>query len=220
MKTTRKPNIERWPVKNLIPYELNAKKHDPDQVARIVKSIQKFGFHGVIMVDKHGVIIAGHGRRLALMQLGIEDVNVDIRSDLSADEVKALRLADNRAGISDIDSEKLRQDMEGFDIELLEGIFDMKEINFLDADLGVVNTNAFIDNMDTAVSEQKTDLDGRISGAKAAPVQLYKAFGFKDVPGGSQLVVTQFMALAEAHTGLTGGDALIQFMRDKFVEVA
>ena len=44
MSTEKKPLVELWPIGNIIPYELNVKKHDRNQVSRIVQSIQRFGW--------------------------------------------------------------------------------------------------------------------------------------------------------------------------------
>lgn len=220
MKVGKKLEVASWPIAHLIPYELNVKKHDADQVAKIAKSISRFGFNGVITVDRHGVIITGHGRHLAAMELGLEEVPVMVRADLTPEQVRALRLADNRVGLGDVDNEKLREELATLGIDDLEGIFDAKELDFMGFDLGAVNVDVFVTDMNATVADQKADLDQRIAGANAARVAVHKAFGFKDVPAGGQLVITQFMALAEAHTQLQGGEALVQFMKDKFVEVA
>lgn len=211
---------ELWPVENIIPYELNAKNHDPEQVHKIAKSISKFGWDVPIVVDRHGVIIKGHGRRLAaiyLAELGDERfkrVPVIIRDDLTPEEVRAARLADNRVAISDVDPTKLQAELSALDYDM-SGIFEEKELDFLDADLGHMNTGVFVSDMNQTVADQKNDLDGRIDNAAKAPVPIHKAFGFKNVPGGGQLPITQFMAICEAKTGKQGGDALVEFVRER-----
>lgn len=217
-----KPKLEMRKAKDLIPYELNSKKHPPEQVTKIAVAIARFGFDVPIVVDKHGVIIKGHGRRLGAMENDPEMlVPVLVRDDLNPEQVKAARMSDNRVALSDIDPDQLRAEMaELSDMELLDGIFDAKELDFLDADLGMVNSDAFITDMDATVAAQKKDLDKRIDEAAAARVPVAKAFGFKDIPGAGQLTLTRFMALAEADTGLIGGDALVSFIQSKFTEVA
>ena len=60
-----KPQIEMWDIARVKPYKNNAKIHDEKQVEKIAKSIKEFGWRGnPIVVDREGVIIAGHGRRL------------------------------------------------------------------------------------------------------------------------------------------------------------
>jgi ParB-like chromosome segregation protein Spo0J len=208
-----KPNVQLWEVDALIPYELNAKKHDSEQVAKIARAIQAHGWDVPIVVDKHGVIIKGHGRRLAALDLGMKKVPVIVRDDLTPDQVKAARLADNRVAISDIDSDLLRQALAEIE-EDLSGIFDSKELDFLDADLGSINEDAFITDMDATLSDQKADLEQRAENAAQARVPLAKAFGFKDVTGEQQLAITGFMAKAQARTGKKDADALVSALNE------
>ena len=60
--------VESWDVEKLIPYENNVKIHDEKQVKKIAESIKRFGWDQPIVVDKDGVIIKGHGRRLAALK--------------------------------------------------------------------------------------------------------------------------------------------------------
>jgi ParB-like chromosome segregation protein Spo0J len=207
------PKIQLWATSNLIPYDLNAKKHDGAQVAKIAKAIQLHGWDVPIVVDRHGVIIKGHGRRLAALDLGLEKVPVIVRDDLTPDQVKAARLADNRVAISDIDPELLRQALAEIE-EDLSGIFDSKELEFLDADLGTINEGAFITDMDATLADQKADLEQRTEHAAQARVPLAKAFGFRDVTGEQQLSITNLMAKAQAHTGKKDADALLTYLQE------
>ncbi|HCQ9571232.1 phage tail protein [Acinetobacter baumannii] len=86
--------IQMWIVDDVKPYELNAKIHSEEQVAKIAESIARFGWDQPIVVDKNGVIIKGHGRRLAAIKLGLIEVPVLVRDDLNEEQVKAARLAD------------------------------------------------------------------------------------------------------------------------------
>jgi hypothetical protein len=204
--------LERWPIENLIPYELNVKKHDKEQIARLVTSIRRRGmFDQPIVVDKHGVIIKGHGRRLAAIELGMKEVPVVVRHDLNPEQVKAERLADNRVAISDIDTDMLKIELMELDDSELEGIFDAKELNFVKADLGTMNTDVFVTDMDAVVTNQKADIEQRTEAAVATSVTLAKAFGFKDMPAAGQIHITRLMARAEAATGLKNGEALAAF---------
>jgi hypothetical protein len=207
-KIARKPEL--WPITNITPYELNVKKHEKEQVARICESIRKFGFDVPIVVDKHGVIIKGHGRRLAALELGMTEVPVIVREDLSPEQVRAARLADNRVAQGDIDTGMLQEELEGID-DLLDGIFDAKEIDFMTADLGDVNEDAFVEDMGEVLDEQKRDLQERADSAAGGRVPLHKAFGFKDIPASAQIHITRLMSKAEAATGLAGEEALLAF---------
>ena len=204
--------LERWAITDLTPYELNVKKHDKEQVARIAAAISRFGFDQPIVVDKNGVIIKGHGRRLAAIELGMTSVPVWCRRDLSADEVRAARLADNRVAISDIDPEMLRMELDGLDADL-SGIFDLKELEFAVADLGLMNPDVFVTDMGAVLEEQRKDMDERTERAtgEGLRVLLSKAFGFKDVSAAGQIAIAKMMAKAEAATGLKNGEALVAF---------
>lgn len=87
--------IEQWPIARVTPYAANAKMHPPAQVTKIVASITQFGFVNPILVDHGGVVVAGHGRLQAAMEMGLKRVPVIKLGHLSDDQAKALRIADN-----------------------------------------------------------------------------------------------------------------------------
>ena len=205
-------HIESWPIERVQPYELNAKIHDKAQVARIVESIKKFGWDQPIVVDRNGVIIKGHGRRLAAIELGFTSVPVLVRSDLTDDEVRAARLADNRAAISDLDSSILQKELADLNFDLT-GIFDAKELTFMEADLSEMNVGAIVDDLEAAVAEQSTETLAKIEETDQRPVKIDKALGFKTISGADERVVARFMALAEAETNLVGANAFVAFIR-------
>ena len=74
--------VESWPIKQVHEYPGNAKIHDEKQIKSIALSIQKFGFDVPIVVDGAGVIIKGHGRRLAAIYLKYTHVPVIVRTDM------------------------------------------------------------------------------------------------------------------------------------------
>src|SRR5260370_29261456 len=90
----RKPLILRYiAVDELVPYARNARKHPPAQIASLAGIIRQFGFRSPVLIDGARSIIAGHGRVLAAKQAGLAEVPTIDCSDLSAAEVRALRLA-------------------------------------------------------------------------------------------------------------------------------
>lgn len=222
-----KPLTEKaWTLRDITtihPYPKNAKKHEPDQVARLATSIERFGWRGnPIIVDKFGVIIAGHGRRLAALKLGLTKVPVVIEEDMSAEEARAFRMADNRAAVSDIDNDILKEellDLEGV-AELLGDIFDKKELDFAVVDLMSVNTDVFVDDLDTVMDEQKAHTDEKIDATDAKRMSLQKLLGFKDVAGTDAIYVTRFMAAIEAKTGLKGAEAFLEHARSLVGELS
>ncbi len=84
------------------PYHKNAKKHPTKQIEAIAKSIKEYGFNQPIVVDKDNVIIVGHGRYEAAKALGMTDVPV-IQVQLTEEQAKEYRLADNKLNESDWD---------------------------------------------------------------------------------------------------------------------
>lgn len=214
MTTEPKIVLEHMPPKDLTPYDLNAKKHDKNQVAKIAQAIARFGFDQPIVVDRNGVIIKGHGRRLAAIELGLKTVPVWVRRDLTPDEVRAARLADNRVALSDLDTELLRADLSTMESDLLGGIFDDKEIDFGTSDLGLMNEGIFETDMDAVLEEKQRDLEVRAEAAagEGARVPVAKAFGFKDMAASAVIVISELMARAEAMTGLKNDAALVAYI--------
>ncbi|WKZ86322.1 ParB/Srx family N-terminal domain-containing protein [Ralstonia pickettii] len=206
--TEVKPNIQLWDIARLVPYKNNVKKHDAAQVAKIAESIRRFKWTQPIVVDRDGVIINGHGRRLAAIELGLSQVPVWVRDDLTEEEVRAARLSDNRVALSDIDADMLQAELAGLNIDL-SGIFDDKELEFLSADLGEMNDDAFVEDLEAEIAEQVAETKREIEATDVREVKIAKALGFTAIQGKDERVVARFMATAEAETGLTGADAFI-----------
>lgn len=82
-------------LQDLKPYENNPRFND-DAVEFVANSIKEFGFKVPIVIDKNGVIVAGHTRYKASIELGLKEVPCIVADDLSDEQVKAFRLADNK----------------------------------------------------------------------------------------------------------------------------
>ena len=77
----------------------------------VAESIREFGFKVPIIIDADGVIVAGHTRKKAAEQLGLETVPCIIADDLTPEQVKAFRLVDNKTGeFASWDSLKLEEE--------------------------------------------------------------------------------------------------------------
>jgi DNA modification methylase len=87
--------IELRRLSEIRPYEQNPRLND-EAVAAVARSIQEFGFRQPIVVDPDGVIICGHTRYKAALQLGLEKVPVHVARDLSPAQIRAYRIADNK----------------------------------------------------------------------------------------------------------------------------
>lgn len=119
-------------VSDLTPYARNSRTHSDAQISQIAASIQAFGFTNPILVNGSNTIIAGHGRLLAAQKLGIDVVPVIILDYLSAEQQKALVIADNQIALN-----------AGWDMDMLENEmrildddgYDLSIVGFSDADL-------------------------------------------------------------------------------------
>ena len=116
--------IERK-ISELKPYANNPRLNDA-AVDAVAASIKEFGFKNPIIVDSDGEIIAGHTRLKAAQKLKMKTVPVIIADDLTPEQVKAFRLADNKVG------ELAGWDFEKLDLELAEIDLDMSQFGFGD----------------------------------------------------------------------------------------
>lgn len=114
-------NIILKKLEDLVPYENNPRNND-EAVDVLANIIDKFGFRQPIVIDKDNVIVCGHTRYKALKKLGRTQVECELIEDLTPEEVRAYRLADNKvAEIATWNDEKLELEMsklETFDMEL------------------------------------------------------------------------------------------------------
>src|SRR3712207_7612140 len=88
--------IEKRKLETLKPYVNNAKEHPDWQIEQIKESIERFGFNDPIAIDEQGNIIEGHGRYLASIQLGLEEVDCIVLGHLTELEKKAYIIAHNK----------------------------------------------------------------------------------------------------------------------------
>ena len=124
-------NIVYKSIKELKPYKKNAKKHPKEQVEQIANSIKEFGFTQPVLIDKNNCVVAGHGRILGAKKAGLKEVPTLCLDDLTEEQVKAYRLADNKLNESDWDfnlldeelgmlSDDIDMSLFGFDVALSE----------------------------------------------------------------------------------------------------
>lgn len=111
-------------ISEIKPYERNPRKND-EAVQYVANSIKEFGFKVPIVIDKNGIIVAGHTRYRAAKQLGYSEVPCIIADDLTEDQVKAFRLADNKV------SEFAKWDNKLLDFELFDIDMDMSDFGFI-----------------------------------------------------------------------------------------
>ena len=119
-----KTNIVYKNINEIKPYENNPRIND-DAVDKVAASIQEFGIKQPFVVDDQNVIIVGHTRHKACLSLGITEVPCIVASDLTPEQVKAYRLADNKTNeFAEWDFDLLQSELDA----LLD--FDMTEFGF------------------------------------------------------------------------------------------
>ena len=122
-------NIVYKSIKELKPYKKNAKKHPKEQVEQIANSIKEFGFTQPVLIDRNNYVVAGHGRILGAKKAGLKEVPTLCLDDLTEEQIKAYRLADNKLNESEWDSGLLKESLD----EILD--LDMEMFGFSDSDI-------------------------------------------------------------------------------------
>jgi DNA modification methylase len=116
--------IEMWPITDIRPYTNNPRINDP-AVDAVAASLREFGFRQPLVVDEQGVIVVGHARYKAALQLGLEKVPVHVATGLTPEQIRAYRIADNKTA-----------DLSDWNYELLP--IELAELKHCDFDLGLL----------------------------------------------------------------------------------
>lgn len=121
--------IETININDIKEYENNAKLHPTEQIEQIKKSIHEFGNNDPIAIDENNVIIEGHGRYIALKELGFKEAEVIRLNHLTEEQKKAYMLVHNKLTMnSDFDFEILSEELSDIlDIDMGEFGFDLFE---------------------------------------------------------------------------------------------
>lgn len=135
-------------INELIPYENNPRLND-EAVEYVKNSIKEFGFKVPVVIDKDNVIIAGHTRIKASKELGIKDIPCIIADDLTEEQVKAFRLADNKV------AEKSMWDYTKLDEEL-DSILDIDMSMFDFENIEETSLDDFFEESEEKEKEKKT----------------------------------------------------------------
>lgn len=135
-------------ITDITPYEKNPRYND-EAVKFVVASIEKFGFKQPIVVDKNGVIVVGHTRYKAALELGLEEVPVTVADDLTDEEIKAYRLADNKVG------EIAKWNQEMLDFELGEIDIDMTAFGFIE--MADIDVDGFFEDAEPKESKEEEE---------------------------------------------------------------
>ena len=111
-------------VSDIKPYPKNTKKHPAEQISNIAKSIEKYGFIQPIVLDKNNEIVIGHGRILASKKLKMQEVPCVYAENLSEEDIKALRIIDNKLNESEWDVDFLKEELADIDLSDFDLDFD------------------------------------------------------------------------------------------------
>lgn len=116
--------ITQKKLADIVPYANNTKKHDETQIKNVAESIKKYGWVQPIVIDDDGTIVIGHCRALAAEKLGMEEVPCVVVSDLTEEEINALRIVDNKTNESPWDFDLLSAELPEIDLSDFEFDFD------------------------------------------------------------------------------------------------
>ena len=124
-------NIIEKNLKDIKPYEKNPRKND-NAVECVANSIKEFGFKVPIVIDKDNVIVCGHTRYKAAKKLGIENVPCIVADDLTDEQIKAYRLADNKVSeLAEWDIDLLGEELDDiFNIDMSDFGFENLSIDW------------------------------------------------------------------------------------------
>jgi DNA modification methylase len=139
--------IELWKLDRIRPYERNPRQNDK-AVDAVGRSIREYGFRQPLVVDTEGVIVCGHTRYKAALKLGLEKVPVHVATDLTPEQIKAYRIADNKTA-----------DLAEWDYDLLP--IELGELQACNFDLGLLgfDEKELAKLLDPGVQEGLTDPD-------------------------------------------------------------
>ena len=130
--------IEDWPLAKVRPYPNNPRVLR-NAAEKVAESIKAFGWRQPIVVDGDGVIVAGHSRHAAAQLLKLKTVPVHVAKDLTTDQVRALRIADNKtATFSAWDDAKLADEL----AEIMSGLGAVTATGFSQSEFDAIEMQA------------------------------------------------------------------------------
>ena len=145
---------------DIVPYANNTKKHDETQIKNVAESIKKYGWVQPIVIDNDGTIVIGHCRALAAEKLGMEEVPCVVVSDLTEEEINALRIVDNKTNESPWDFDLLSVELPEIDLSDFEFDFGLDKNKNKEEIEGEVEFSEILgEENNYLVLQFKTDID-------------------------------------------------------------
>lgn len=216
------PKVELMEIDKIKPYDRNAKVHTESQVNSLVQVIKEQGWDVPIVVDRNGVVIKGHGRRLAALSMGLEKVPVIVRYDLTDAQVKAARLSDNRVAMGDFDVDLIKNELadlkvEGYDLNTTG--FGEKELAMMLGELDQIDISSFDEAPDApeasvSASDERQAVESSEDSAKEKALLVSDLLGFKHIPAKYKADLIEFMAQVESASDLKGAEAFGEAIRN------
>ena len=153
-------NVKNIAVKDIIPYEKNTKKHDDVQINNVAESIKQYGFVQPIVIDKNNVVVIGHCRLLAAKKLKMQEVPCVCVDDLTEEQVKALRIVDNKSNESDWLNDILELELPDVDLSAFDFDFGLDKKKEKEEIEGEVEFSEILgEENNYLVLQFKTDID-------------------------------------------------------------
>lgn len=208
--------VEMWTADKIHPYAKNNKVHSKEDIAQVKKSLEQFGLINTLVVDVDGVLIAGHKRFAALLEMGHVEFPVRHAKHLTKNQADAARIADNKTQGTEYDSgflaEELARLSEADDVDLFALGLDDRELSFLTDDLSEMNVDGMAVDLDAEIDAQDQETADKVAAIDSAQTPLTKVFGFKTVPVSDIPKFSRFMAEIQDQTGKIGAAAFAEWL--------
>jgi len=230
--------IEHWPVNNIKPYDRNPRLNDT-AVSAVASSIREYGFRQPIVVDGEGVIVVGHTRWKAALKLGMDTVPVHVAAELSPEQARAYRIADNQtASIAEWDNELLAEELKaleelgldiktlGFDDDELQAIFappamdglvdpddvpePPEEATTKPGDLWILGEHRLL----CGDSAKPEDVDRLVEGKLVDMINADPPYGVKVEPRSNNAIAAGLSSFQASHTKATTNHQDLDLARD------
>jgi len=135
--------IQEVNIDDIIPYAKNPRQND-EAISKVASSLKEFGWRQPIVVDKEMVVIAGHTRLAAARRLNYKKVPIHIATDLTENQIKAYRIADNRVG----QQAKWDEDLLSLELKDLQlNGYDLEQTGFDDEELDALLAEAVTEGL-------------------------------------------------------------------------
>lgn len=206
MSDVRLPELVRLRLDEVRPYERNPRRIPPEAVAAVRSSLEKYGYQQPIVVDTEHVIVAGHTRYAAMLEMGVAEADFYV-TDLPAEKAAAYRLVDNRVSEnSEWDHDALVMELREFEQGLLTEFFP-----HVDLEIDSINaTLADVTDADTAKASKEVNTIKDYRDPLTTKVECPACYGTFEVrteslPGLTRTDLEMLEAAADAHAQAAEG---------------